>query len=174
MSTNTAPSGYEDTKGQWAIGVSGFAGIMLVMVAGLQILEGIAAVANDSVYVTGINYTYKFDVTAWGWTHIVLGALAVVIGIAIIFGKTWGMIGGVGIACISILTNFAFIPYYPIWSILVVAFNVVVIWALCNRLFSEVPEPPAEYREGSGTYVTSGSMSGADYERQRMSPPHFG
>jgi hypothetical protein len=37
-----------------------------------------------------------------------------------------------------------------------------------------VPEPPAGYRGDAGTYGTSGSMSGADYERQRMSPPHFG
>ena len=175
MSTTSARGAYEDsTKGQWATGIAGFAGIMLVVVAGLEILEGLAAIANDAVYVTGINYTYEFDVTAWGWTHVILGAIAVIVGIAIIKDQTWGMIAGIAIAFISTLTNFAFIPYYPIWSFLVVAFNVIVIWALCSRIFNEVPEPPAGYPSDAGTYGTSGSMSGADFERQRMSPPHFG
>lgn len=175
MTTHSARREYEaSTKGQWALGISGFAGIMLVMVAALEILQGLAAVADDEVYVTGINYIYQFDVTTWGWIHIVLGAIAVGVGIAIMLGQTWGMIGGIGIAFISTLTNFAFIPYYPVWSILIVAFNIAVIWALCGRIFHDVPDQLPSTYDGPGHDSASRTMSSSAYERERMGPPHIG
>jgi hypothetical protein len=174
MTTDSARGEYEGaTSGQWAHGVSGFAGIMLVLVAGLEILQGIAAISNDAVYVTGINYIYEFDVTAWGWIHVIVGIVAVAVGIAIMLGQTWGLIGGIAIAVISTLTNFVFIPYYPVWSLVLVAFNILVIWALCNRIFHDVPEslPPGS---GAGPYGgASDTMSASAYEAQRMGPPRI-
>jgi len=122
------------TKGVVAEGVAQFAGIMLCVVAGFQILEGIVAIANDSVLVKGLKYTYKFDVTAWGWIHLAIGVIALAIGIAIVTGRTVGYLGGIAVAALGALSNFAFLPYYPLWSVTIIAFNVLVIWALCRVL----------------------------------------
>jgi hypothetical protein len=117
-----------------ALTTSGFAGTMLIMVSLFQILQGIAAVAADEVYLTGIQYVYQLDVTSWGWIHIVVGAIALATGIGVLAGQAWAYMAGVVLAIVASITNFAFLPYYPIWSVIVLAFNVAVIWALCTLL----------------------------------------
>ena len=135
MSTASPHRSYEETTGgAWAFGVVTFAGVLLVTVATFQILEGIAALAKDEVFLVGIEYVYKFDVTTWGWIHIVLGAIGLATGIGLLAAQTWARITGIALAVIGALANFAFLPYYPLWSILVIAFYVLVIWALTAQL----------------------------------------
>ena len=105
---------------------------MLITVAAFQILEGIAAIAEDSFFVTGVKYTFEFDVTAWGWIHLIIGIVAVAAGLGIVAGQAWGLLVGIVIATIGAVSSFAFMPYYPFWSIVVIAFNVLVIWALAR------------------------------------------
>ena len=124
----------EPTKYLVSRGTTTFAGVMLITVATFQILEGIAAIAEDTVFVSGVKYTYEFDVTTWGWIHLVVGIIAVAVGLGILAGQAWGMLAGIVIAFVSALSNFAFMPYYPFWSITVLAFNVFVIWALCSEI----------------------------------------
>jgi len=133
-SLHSTPTDDMSTKGVLTAGVAGFAGIMLGVVAVLEILQGIAAIANDSVFVRGLHYTYKLDVTAWGWLHLFIGVVALAVGIAIVAEATVGYLAGIAIAFLAAVANFAFLPYYPWWSMLVIAFNVLVIWALCSEL----------------------------------------
>jgi hypothetical protein len=111
-----------------------FSGIMLAVIAMLEIFQGIAAIAEDSIFVTGQSYTYELDVTTWGWIHLVLGVLCLAVGIGIMAGSTVGYLAGIGVAGLVAVVNFAFVPYYPFWALLVIAFNVLVIWALCDQL----------------------------------------
>ena len=135
MSTASSHRSYEETTGgAWAFGVVTFAGVMLVTVATFQILEGIAAIAKDEVFVAGIDYVYKFDVTTWGWIHVVLGAIGLATGIGLLAGQTWARITGIALAVVGALASFAFLPYYPLWSILVIAFYILVMWALTTQL----------------------------------------
>ncbi|GAB7005716.1 hypothetical protein JCM18899A_31890 [Nocardioides sp. AN3] len=134
MASTSQPYDTSSTRGLVALGVTSFAGVMLSTVAIFQILEGIAALAKDEVYVTGINYSYKFDVTSWGWIHLIIGIIALATGIAILFGQTWGRLLGIFIAILGTLSNFAFIPYYPVWSIVVIGFWILTLWALCTQL----------------------------------------
>ena len=129
----------ESTRRSVTFGVTSFAGIMLVTLAVFQIMQGIAAVANDKVYVRGLSYTYEFDVTAWGWIHIVVGAIALATGIGILAGQTWGRIAGICVAVVVAVSNFAFLPYYPLWSIVIIAFSGFVIWALCVQVSHDDP-----------------------------------
>lgn len=55
----------------------------------LELLQGLSAISKDEVIVTGVDYTYQFDLTAWGWTHLVLGAIVTAAGIALFTGATW-------------------------------------------------------------------------------------
>jgi len=135
MSTASQHRSHEETTGgAWAFGVVTFAGVMLVTVATFQILEGIAAIAKDEVFVAGIDYVYKFDVTTWGWIHVVLGAIGLATGIGLLAGQTWARITGIALAVVGALASFAFLPYYPLWSILVIAFYILVMWALTAQL----------------------------------------
>ena len=67
-----------------AYGVTVFAGVMLATLGGLQILQGLAAVLKDDVFVRGVDYTYKFDVTTWGWIHMLIGVIGVAVGLGIL------------------------------------------------------------------------------------------
>ncbi|MGW6427173.1 DUF7144 family membrane protein [Nocardia sp. NPDC055053] len=115
-----------------AAGTSIGAGILLAVVGVLQILEGISAVAKDDLIVVGPEYLYQFDLTSWGWWHIIFGAIAVIVAIGLLAGQTWGRVLAMVIAAISIIANFLWLPYYPWWSILIIIINIVVIWAVAT------------------------------------------
>lgn len=78
----------------------------------------------------GVEYTFKFDFTTWGWIHIVLGVVMLVAGLALMSGATWARVTAIIIAALSIIANFLWLPYYPWWSILIIALDAVVIWAI--------------------------------------------
>ena len=135
MAVSTPHRGQEEpNRVVVAQGVSVFAGVMLVTLAIFGVLQGIAAIAKDDIYVTGLNYTWKFDLTTWGWIQLVIGAVAIVTGVAILMEQAWGYYLGIVIAAISAIANFGFLPYYPFWSAVIIAFDGFVIWALCVRL----------------------------------------
>ena len=127
--------GYEHTtKGAWAYGITAFAGVLLAMAGLFQFLQGLSAVLKDTVFVRSPDYVYSIDLTGWGWIHMLLGAVAVAVGIAVLYGQTWALATGILVAILSALANFAFVPYYPVWTILVIAVDVAAIWALTSLL----------------------------------------
>jgi hypothetical protein len=114
----------------WATGLIVFAGVMMIMAGGFQAFAGLVAIFEDEFYVNTRNYILEFDATSWGWIHLLLGLLVLFAGFAVMAGKTWGRVVGITLAVLSALANFAFIPYYPFWSITIIALDVFVIWAL--------------------------------------------
>ncbi|MEV8033474.1 hypothetical protein ACFYW8_00630 [Streptomyces sp. NPDC002742] len=108
-----------------------FASVMLFVSGVLDILRGVMAIAQDDVFVTSQNYVFKFDLTSWGWIHLALGAVAVVVSLGLFTAATWARVVGVGIAALLIIANFLDIPYYPVWSLTLIALYGFVIWALC-------------------------------------------
>jgi hypothetical protein len=113
-----------------AIGGIAFAATMLVMVGVFQAIAGIVAIANDSFYLVTQNYTFDLDVSAWGWIHLILGVLVALSGFYLFARRAWAAIVALTLAMLSAIANFFFIPYYPWWSIIIIALNVWVIWAL--------------------------------------------
>ena len=75
-------------------------------------------------------YTFELDTTAWGWIHMLLGALVATSGWALLSRKTWAGVMAIFLASLSAVANFFFIPYYPIWSIVMIALAIWVIWAI--------------------------------------------
>ena len=118
------------TKQEVAAGTSIVAAVVLITVGVLQFFQGIAAIAKDEVFVVGIEYVYKFDLTTWGWIHLILGVVVVLVGIVLLTGATWARIAGVILLALSIVANFLWIPYYPWWSITVIALAILAIWGL--------------------------------------------
>ena len=113
-----------------AVGWALFAAIMLMIAGFFQIIAGIAAIAEDDIYAQTPNYILELDVTTWGWAHLLLGAILILSGLGIMTGNVLARSVGVLVAAVSMVANFAFIPWYPIWSIAVIAIDVAVIWAL--------------------------------------------
>ncbi|MDX6325098.1 MAG: hypothetical protein QOK15_1452 [Nocardioidaceae bacterium] len=153
MSSVQSRPPYESSRRGVPAGVARFAGILLAVVSVFEILEGIAAIANDSVFLRGLNYTYEFDVTVWGWIHLLLGVAGVAIGYAIVTDHTVGYLAGIAIAFVGAVANFAFLPYYPVWSLLVISFDVLVIWALCSQI--------AHHRVDEDYYAQPSASSGS-------------
>jgi hypothetical protein len=109
-----------------------FAGIMLVVAGFYHALTGLAGVFRDQIYVQTPDYLYQFDLTAWGWTHLLLGALVLGTGVAVLQGAAWGRVVGLGLVVLSLLANFLFLPHYPVWSILIIALDVAILCALAT------------------------------------------
>jgi hypothetical protein len=117
----------------WVTGGVFFAATMLVIIGVFQALAGIAALANDEFFVVGRNYTFDLDVTGWGVIHLLLGLGIIAAGVALFQRRPWAALVGVAVAALSAVANFFFIPYYPWWSLLIIALDVWVIWALSRE-----------------------------------------
>jgi hypothetical protein len=100
------------------------------MIGGFQAVAGLTAILDDQFYVVTRNYTFDLDVTAWGWIHLLLGIVLGGVGFALFTGRTWAAVGAILLAGVSAIANFFFIPYYPFWSIVIIALDVWVIWSL--------------------------------------------
>jgi hypothetical protein len=113
-----------------AVAVTVTAGIFMLMVGSMHVIQGLIALFNDDFYVAGKEYIFQFDLTSWGWIHLLAGVVVGLAGMALFQGAVWARTVGVIVACLSILANFVWLPYYPLWSLTVIAFDIVVIWAL--------------------------------------------
>jgi hypothetical protein len=136
MSTDSpsrSATDWDQHESPWASGLSVFAGSMMIIVGVWEALTGFAAIVHDDLYVAAPNYIYSFDLTAWGWLHLLLGVLVAGAGFGVLRGQLWGRIIGIAGASLSMMANFLFIPYYPIWSLLIIALDVAVIWALVTH-----------------------------------------
>jgi hypothetical protein len=120
----------ERDTGGWAAGFSLFAALMMIMAGGWQALAGLIAIFENEFYVATRNYLFEFDATTWGWIHLLVGVLVGLAGLGLLAGQTWARVVGIVLAVLSAIANFLFIPYYPFWSMLIIALDVFVIWAL--------------------------------------------
>lgn len=125
-------SRYTTDENPWAASGTVFAGVLMLVEGVLGILKGIVGIADDDVYARVGNYTFKFDVTAWGWIHLVLGIVLAVVGAGILKGAAWARVTGVVIVALDIILNFLWLPYTPLWALVSIAIGVFIIWALCT------------------------------------------
>jgi hypothetical protein len=119
----------QDVSG-WAWGGIAFAATMAVLIGTFQIMEGLVAIINDEFYVVARNYTFDLDVSAWGWIHLIVGIVMLVAGFGLYARSTWAGVFAIVIAALSAVANFFFVPYYPIWALLLIGLNVWIIWSL--------------------------------------------
>ncbi|MBB6419552.1 hypothetical protein [Streptomyces sp. AK010] len=117
--TTTHPGSARTPLREGATGVTDFAPIMLMIGGILDIMRGIAEIADDDILVSTRNYVFEFNLTAWGWSHLALGVLAFIVSFGLLMASTWARALGVGIAGLVILSNFLSLPYYPVWSVAV-------------------------------------------------------
>jgi hypothetical protein len=114
----------------WAVTGVAFAAVLLMIVGIFQIVAGLTALFDDEFYVVARNYTFEIDVTFWGVVHLLVGAAMLATGVGLFAGSSWAAVAAIVFASVSAITNFFFIPFYPLWSLAIIALDVWVIWAL--------------------------------------------
>jgi len=108
-----------------------FASAMMFLLGCFQAVQGLVAIFDDGFYhVTEGGLVVDVDYTAWGWTHLLLGALIIISGAGVLTGNLAARTVGVVLAGLSALVNLAFVEAYPVWSVLIITLDVLVIYAL--------------------------------------------
>jgi len=113
-----------------AAGLTVMAAIIMMIGGILGFFEGLAGVIKGTFYVVLPNYAFSLSATGWGVVHMIIGALVFIVGAALLTGNKWARWAGVFVAACSAIANFVFLPYYPVWAIVVIALDIFVIWAL--------------------------------------------
>jgi hypothetical protein len=121
--TRPQPSG-------WAVGWIYFASAMMIMIGIFHAIAGLVAIFDDEFYVATRNYVFQFDATEWGWIHLIFGILIAIAGGYLLTGSVVARTVGVLMALLSAVLGFAWLPYYPVWGVIIIAIAVSVIWAL--------------------------------------------
>ena len=108
-----------------------FAATMMIMVGIFHAIQGLVALFQDEYYQVGKNgLTLHVDYTTWGWIHLVLGVLVAAAGAGLLVAQMWARIVGVVVALASAVLNIAFLAAYPVWSTIMIALDILVIWAI--------------------------------------------
>ena len=133
-----APSRRSRETRSVAIAGSIFAATVMITVGIMQFVEGIVAVANgNKFYIHSEHYVFEFNANAWGWIHLILGVIVAVAGAYIFTGSLVARSVGITVAALSALANFVWLPYFPLWAVIVIALDVVVIWSLATVSLAE-------------------------------------
>ena len=106
------------------------AAVLMIFSGLVTFFDGIVGVIKGGFFTHVANYPFNFSIRGWGWTLLIIGAVIFAAGVCVLLGMLWARIVGVVLAVISGIANFMFLPYYPLWSIIVIAIDVFIIWAL--------------------------------------------
>jgi hypothetical protein len=113
-----------------AVGGIAFAAILMVMIGSFSIVAGLAAILDDDYLIVNRRYAFDLDTTTWGWIHLVLGIAVVAVGLGLFTSRRWAGMVAIVLAGLIAIDYFFFIPYQPVWSLLVIALCVWVIWSV--------------------------------------------
>ncbi|BCY11380.1 hypothetical protein [Actinoplanes sp. L3-i22] len=113
------------------VGMVLFAGVMLLINGGFEVMEGVVMLARDDLaQATADALAIPADFTFWGWAQLILGTITVLAGIGVLYGQAWARIIAIVIAVFSAFSNMIMLPAYPFWCSIVIAIDVLCIWAI--------------------------------------------
>jgi hypothetical protein len=113
----------------------GFAGTLLVLIGGIDFFQGLIALLEDEYYVPTGSGFLVFDLTGWGWTMLIWGVLLVLAGLGLVAGQAWARWFAIVVVSLNVIAQLGFLgnTQYPLWSLTVVALNIIVLYALTAR-----------------------------------------
>jgi vacuolar-type H+-ATPase subunit I/STV1 len=127
----TRQASYEAEQTTGWLGWIAFAGVMMLLMGTFHAIQGLVALFQDTYYlVAESGLIVQADYTTWGWVHLILGVVVVLAGIALLAGQMWARVVAVILAFGSALVNIAFLGAYPLWSMIMIAVDVLVIYAV--------------------------------------------
>jgi hypothetical protein len=128
------------SRGFWA-GWVAFAAVLMALIGVLDVLQGLIAIVRDDYYLLAPEQIIVFDLTTWGWIMLIWGIVVAVAGYALVTGAGWARWFTIVVASLNLLVQLGFVGsnQYPLWSLAVMAMNVLVLYALTVR-WSDVKE----------------------------------
>lgn len=134
MAANSSVDHRVDTRTSTRTGWYGlvvFAGILMIMLGAFHAMAGLVALFEDEYFlVSQQGLVVSADFTTWGWTHLLLGVLVAVAGGALLTGAAWARVVAVVLAMLSAIVNLAFLSAYPLWSAIMIAIDILIIYAV--------------------------------------------
>jgi hypothetical protein len=122
-----------DTRKQaWAQGGTVLAATLMLIIGAFQIFLGLMGIIRNNFVVVTPSYYYNISTTGWGWVHLGIGVVVALAGLFLFTGSTIAKAVGIGVVALAALGNFFMVPYYPVWSILLIALDVFAIWAIAT------------------------------------------
>jgi len=108
-----------------------FAAVVMITLGLFHIIDGLVAIFEKGYYlVTSSQLVVHVSYATWGWVHLVIGAIFVVAGFGVLAGMIWARVIGIALAVISAIVSLAFLAAYPVWGVILIALDIVVIYAL--------------------------------------------
>jgi hypothetical protein len=139
--------GYEQATG-YPVGRAGYApeqeprggvmagrvlgGFLMIISGAINFFWGLAAIIHRSFFTSTTNYAYHWSVRGWGVLTLVAGCVIFAVGVCVLLGMMWARIAGIVLVSLAAIANFLAIPFYPVWSIVLIAVDIFVIWALAS------------------------------------------
>lgn len=117
-----------------------FAGVVAFVVGIFNVMDGLVALFRNDYYLVTAQDILVFNFTAWGWIWLILGLFQIAVGAGIIAGQLWARAAGVVMAVLAAIGHLAFLRAFPVWSVIVIALCVVLVYALTAH---PRPHPPA-------------------------------
>jgi hypothetical protein len=123
--------GYE--RGSAAsLGGATLAAVLMIFTGLVGFFEGIVGLIHGAFYTVHPNYVFVVGPWGRGLTQLILGAVVFAAGVCLMLGMTWARVVGIVLAVLYGVASFIFLPYYPIWSFILIALNVFIVWALAT------------------------------------------
>jgi hypothetical protein len=121
---------YTDPVTGW-VGWIIFAAVFMIVIGAMNAIQGLAALFRDESYwVTLQGNVVTFDVTTWGWIHLIFGILLVIVGVMLMQGSTFARVIGIALVSLNLIAQFSWTTLYPFWGLIAIAIDVVIIYAL--------------------------------------------
>jgi hypothetical protein len=113
------------------VGFIVFAGMLLVVSGVFTLAEALYALIDETFYLQADGQVLLLGITTWGWLHLVLGCLQLLVGFALLRGVMWARVATVLVVGLNAISQMVFLPAYPLWSVTVIALDIFVVWAVC-------------------------------------------
>lgn len=114
-----------------------FAGVMMIILGSLDALWGLAAILNNEIVVVGGRGAIIFDITAWGWIHLILGIVVALTGFGLLSGNTAARVAGIFFVALNAVAQIVWFPAAPLWAFLMIIIDVVIIYQLTANWHGE-------------------------------------
>lgn len=130
LRTSTRPTAGARGTSLW-VGWVAFAGVLMLLLGVLHAVQGLVALLDQEFFVVrSSDVLLDLGYTAWGWVHLLAGLVVLAAGYGVFAGRAWARAVGVAVALVSALTSMVFLAAYPVWSMIAIALDVILVWAL--------------------------------------------
>ena len=111
-----------------------FAATILFIVGSFNAIYGLTAIFKDEVLTgTGSGGVIVWDVTGWGWIHLLVGIVMILTALGLFSGQSWARWTAIFFVMVNAITQVAFITVSPLWTILIVTLDIIIIYQLTAR-----------------------------------------